>query len=87
MIRKSKKERILKSMVAQNEKLFERKTLKDLTMCKEMRSASFKNVTDKLFFYKSYRFKIYIKKIDLGLNNLQQLIRHKIQPYIHRRKH
>ena len=40
---------------------------------KQMSSGLFKNVTDKLFTYKSY-------KQDLALNNQQGMICHKTQP-------
>ena len=43
-----------------------------------MKSVSLKNVTNKLFVYKSYL--VYRYKKDLALNNLQGLICHKTQP-------
>ena len=42
-----------------------------LIECKQMNSGLFKNVTNKLFVYRSYIFKIYMYKQDLALNNLQ----------------
>ena len=47
-----------------------------MTGCGQMRFSSFKNVTYKLFVYKSFN----MYKQDLALNNLQELICSKIQP-------
>ena len=44
-----------------------------------MSSALLENVNRKLFVYKSYTFNIYMFKLDLTFNNLQELICHKIQ--------
>ena len=53
-------------------------TWNHLTVCKQMSTGSFKNVTYKLFVYTSHIW--YICKQNLALNNLQWLICHKIQP-------
>ena len=54
--------------------MFDRNTWNHLTVCKKQ-WAQIKNVTCKLFIYKSYIL-IYIYKQDLALNNLQGLICH-----------
>ena len=54
--------------------MLDKNTQNHLTVCKQM--SSFKNVTYKLFTYKSYIH----KKHDFTLNNLQRLICHKTQP-------
>ena len=47
------------------------------TVCKQMRSGSFKNDINKLYVYKSYISNLYIYKPDVRLNNPQGLICHK----------
>ena len=44
----------------------------------------FKNVTYKVFAYKSYIMYVCMYKKDLALNNLQGLICHKTQPITHK---
>ena len=61
--------------------MFDRNAWNHLTVHKQMRSGSFKNVIYKIYFYKSYIYiYIYIYKQNLVLNNLLRLTCHKTQP-------
>ena len=52
--------------------------LETILLCaKRIRSDSFENLTEKLFLYKLFMFKMYTSKQDLALYNLQGLISHK----------
>ena len=60
------------------------KSWNQITVCKQMNFYLFKNVTYKLFAYKSLYIYIYIYIMELALNNLQVFICHKTQPTNHK---